>query len=115
MNITKGFIRLIGLLTGLVVIAVGVPLVVEWDSFAENSAGWPEVLGDYYGQFSETFRSKVLHDTGSFRWVMLGIIAAAVLLALVYVVRGFTDPMGTEIKKRQREVAELKKKMADDS
>lgn len=115
MNITKGFFRLIGLFIGLAVIGVGVPLVVEWGSFAEDSARWPELLGDYYGRFFATFREKVLGDTGSFRWIMLGIIGIAALLAVVYVVRGFTDPMGAKIRKRQAEVAELKRKMAGDS
>jgi len=114
MNIGKGFLRLIGLLIGLAVIGVGIPLIVEWDSFAENSARWTQFLADYYERFFATFRERVLGDTGSFRWIMLGIIGLTALLAVVYVVRGFTDPMGAKIRKRQAEVAELKRKMAGD-
>jgi hypothetical protein len=44
-------------------------------------------------------------------WVFLGVIILLFFSVFVYILRGFTDPLGTRIRKQQKEIRGLKERI----
>ena len=116
MNIRRGCFRLLLVGAVVVLLIIGIQHVATkyrlWDpgNDPDNTLGLPSwfikiftVAGTVIWLLSITPRPL--------GWVLFGVIILLLFSAFIYILRGFTDPLGTRIKKQQKQIRELKERM----
>jgi len=116
MNLRKGCFRLLLVCVGVVLLAMSIQSAAarfrEWDpgNDPDNTLWIPSwfikaftVVGTVVWLLAITPRPL--------GWVFLGVIILLFFSVFVYILRGFTDPLGTQIKKQQKQIRELKERM----
>jgi ABC-type multidrug transport system fused ATPase/permease subunit len=115
MNVRKGCFRLILISSVVVLLAMSIrPVAIrfrEWDPGDD-----PDNILRIPSWFLKPFAVVVtiiwlLAITRPLGWVFLGVIVLVICSAFVYIVLGFTDPIGTKFRKQRKELKELKEKI----
>ena len=116
MNLRKGCFRLLFICAVVTLLAICIrPIATrfrEWDpgNDPDNTLGIPSwfikvfaVVGTVLWLLAITPRPL--------GWVFLGVIILLFFSVFVYILRGFTDPLGTRIRKQQKEIRGLKERI----
>ena len=115
MNPRKGCFRLLLVCVGVALLTMSLqPAATRYRQW--NPGNNPDNLLGIQSWFIKVFAAAVsviwaLSITRPLGWVFLVVIILLLFSAFVYILRGFTDPLGTQIKKQQKQIRELKERM----
>jgi ABC-type multidrug transport system fused ATPase/permease subunit len=115
MNLRKGCFRLLLICAVVTLLAMILqPVATRYRQW--NPGNNPDNLLGIQSWFIKVFAAVgtvvwLLAITRPLGWVFLGVIILLFFSAFVYILRGFTDPLGTRIKKQQKEIRELKERI----
>jgi hypothetical protein len=97
MNIRKGCFRLLFICAVVTLLAICIrPIATR---FREWDPG------------SDPYDFGLLSTIRPLGWVLPGVIILLLFSVFVYILRGFTDPLGTRIRKQQKEIRDLKERI----
>jgi len=118
MNIRKGCFRLLFICAVVTLLAICIrPIATRFREWDPGSDPYDfGLLSWFITCFIKIFvvAGSVIWLLSTIRplgWVLPGVIILLLFSVFVYILRGFTDPLGTRIRKQQKEIRDLKERI----